>query len=87
MRGNNDGPSPVSGSEKWLKRIHDDDRSGYDEKREELRQERIDLERDMALDISVHPTISMSRSEVLQACDYDTDKLLSSWKDLYGTGC
>lgn len=80
-----DGPSPNSASERRLERIHNDETQGFD-RLEELRQKEIDLERKMALDIAFHPAIEYSRSEVLELCQYDSDRLITAFKELY-SGC
>ena len=83
MRGG-DGPSPVSASEKLLERIHNDDLQAQEERIEELRQQIIDRERDLALDIAVHPESPWSsRSGVLRDTDYDGDAILQLHKSLY----
>ena len=77
MRGN-DGPSPVSASERWLERIHNDDLQGRDERIEELRQEIIEKDLRLAELIAAHHASPFSsRSEVLEAVDGDDKTLLA----------
>ena len=70
MRGN-DGPSPVSASERRLERIHSGE-PGREERIEELRQELIEKDLRLAELIANHPESQFaSRGEVLEECDHD----------------
>ena len=76
MRDPTDPPSPVSASEQLLDRIHNDDQQEREERIEDLRQQLIDVERQMAARLAMHPDCPCStRREVLERCDYDSTTL------------
>jgi len=77
-----DGPTARSVWERELELIHDEDRPDSEARLDELRQESIDLEQEIADTIAERSDLWADAGEVLAYHEYDRDELLHTYKQL-----
>lgn len=74
-------PTAKSGAERRLDSVHSD--AGEPVTSEDVHEQQVQTERDLARLIADHPLMSMTDSEILDAAEYDADTLRETAADLY----